>query len=593
MMTTQEAIAYIENYTWSTTRLGLGRTKELLEKLGDPQKRLKFVHVAGSNGKGSTCAMLDSILRAAGYRTGLYTSPYIQDFCERMRVDGENISGETLARLTERVKRIADAMDDHPSQFELVTAIAMAYFLEAGCDVVVLEVGMGGALDSTNAIDAPEVAVITNLALEHTEYLGHTLAEIAATKGGIIKRGCSVVAYPNAPEVTDVIERICRELETPLTWADFDAIRPVADSLDGQVFDYVNQSGLQIPLLGSHQLKNAATALTVVAALRARGWQIEDQAVREGLSATKWPARFEVLHRVPLFLLDGGHNPQCAEALAACVEKYLPGEKPVFLMGVLADKDFDAMLETVLRLGRRFICLTPENPRALSAGALCDSIREKDGEAEAAKDIPDGIRLALESGAPVVAFGSLYLAGAIRTAFPRAIKKHQRKTAIAGREALSPTERAEKSERIVEAVRALPAYQRAKTVMVYSAVGAEVDLAALAADGKRFCYPLCRNKTEMDAYLPGGWQTGAFGIKEPDPARSEYVTPEEIDLVLCPCAGFDGNGNRVGMGAGYYDRYLPQCRNAAIYAVAFEAQRLEQVYTDEHDRKMDGVITEL
>ena len=167
-MTAEEAIAYIENYTWSTTRLGLDRTRELLYKLGDPQKRLKFVHVAGSNGKGSTCAMLDSILRAAGYRTGLYTSPYIQDFCERMRVGGENISGETLARLTERVKDIADAMEDHPSQFELVTAIAMQYFLEAGCEIVVLEVGMGGALDSTNAIDAPEVAVITNLALEHT-----------------------------------------------------------------------------------------------------------------------------------------------------------------------------------------------------------------------------------------------------------------------------------------------------------------------------------------------------------------------------------------------------------------------------------------
>ncbi len=592
MMTAQEAIAYIENYTWSTTRLGLGRTKELLQKLGDPQKRLKFVHVAGSNGKGSTCAMLDSVLRAAGYRTGLYTSPYIQEFCERMRVDGENIPGGTLAALTERVKAIADQMEDHPSQFELVTAIAMQYFSDAGCDIVVLEVGMGGALDSTNAIDAPEVAVITNLALEHTEYLGHTLGEIAATKGGIIKRGCSVVAYPNVPEVTDVIEALCREQEAPLTWADFDAIRPVADSLDGQVFDYVNQKRLQIPLLGAHQLKNAAMALTVVDTLRARGWNISDEAVRRGLASTKWPARFEVLHRAPLFLLDGGHNPQCAEALAGCVEKYLPGEKPVFLMGVLADKDFDAMLETVLRLGRRFICLTPDNPRALSAAALCEAIRAKGGEAEAAADIPDGIRLALASGAPVVAFGSLYLAGAIRTAFPRAIKRHQRKTAIAGREGLSPAARAEKSARIVEAVRALPAYQNAKTVMLYSAVGAEADLAALTADGKRFCYPLCTSKTEMEAYVPCAWKTGAFGIPEPDPEQSELVPPEEIDLVLCPCAGFDGDGNRVGMGAGYYDRYLPRCRNAAIYAVAFEAQRLELVYTDEHDRKMDGIITE-
>ena len=181
-MTTKEAIDYIENYTWSTTRLGLDRTRSLLRQLGDPQKELKFIHVAGSNGKGSTCAMLESILRTAGFRTGLYTSPYIQDFCERIRVGGENIPGDALAAITERVRDIADAMEDQPSQFELVTAIAMVYFREAECDLVVLEVGMGGALDSTNVIDVPEVAVITNLGLEHTEYLGKTLSEITAAK---------------------------------------------------------------------------------------------------------------------------------------------------------------------------------------------------------------------------------------------------------------------------------------------------------------------------------------------------------------------------------------------------------------------------
>ena len=192
-MTPQEAISYIENYTWSTTRLGLGRTRELLHAIGDPQKKLKFIHVAGSNGKGSTCAMLDAILRHAGYRTGLYTSPYIQDFCERMQVNGQNIPGEDLARITEQVRIHADVMEDHPSQFELVTAVAMQYFLEEHCDIVVLEVGMGGALDSTNVIDSPEVAVITNIGLEHTEYLGNTLSLIAEAKGGIIKPGCTAV----------------------------------------------------------------------------------------------------------------------------------------------------------------------------------------------------------------------------------------------------------------------------------------------------------------------------------------------------------------------------------------------------------------
>ena len=208
-MTPQEAIDYIEHYGWSTTRLGLERTRELLQRLGEPHKRLKFVHVAGSNGKGSTCAMLDAILRAAGYRTGLYTSPYIQNFCERIRVDGENIPGEALADVTERVRAAAEQMEDHPSQFELVTAAAMLYFAERACDVVVLEVGMGGELDSTNVIDAPEVAVITNIGLEHTEYLGDTLEKIAATKAGIIKTAA-------APCATTARRRLRRSCAAPV-----------------------------------------------------------------------------------------------------------------------------------------------------------------------------------------------------------------------------------------------------------------------------------------------------------------------------------------------------------------------------------------
>ena len=207
-MTCEEAVAYIENYTWSKSRLGLERTRALLHALGDPQKRLKFVHVAGSNGKGSTCAMLERILRAAGYRTGLYISPYIQDFCERIQLAGESIPRDRLAAVTERVAAVADVMEDHPSQFELVTAIGMVYFAEEAADVVVLEVGMGGALDSTNVIDAPEVAVLTNIGLEHTEYLGDTIAAIAETKAGIVKPGCACVCYDGAPEATDVIRRV-------------------------------------------------------------------------------------------------------------------------------------------------------------------------------------------------------------------------------------------------------------------------------------------------------------------------------------------------------------------------------------------------
>ncbi|MBE6996792.1 MAG: bifunctional folylpolyglutamate synthase/dihydrofolate synthase [Ruminococcaceae bacterium] len=419
-MTAQEAIDYIEQYTWSTTRLGLDRTRELLKKLGDPQKKLKFIHVAGSNGKGSTCAMLSAIARAAGYRTGLYTSPYIQDFCERMQVDGQNVPGEVLAEITERVKAIADAMADHPSQFELVTAIALEYFYEAKCDIVVLEVGMGGALDSTNAIDAPEVAVITNIGLEHTEYLGDTLEAIAATKAGIIKPGCHAVCYDGAPEVTEVVKAVCAEKKVPLRCVDFARMEPVAETLAGQTFRWDGKEK-RVALLGPHQLHNTATVLETVEALRERGWAIPDAAVDAGLAAVQWPARLEVLRQKPLFLLDGGHNPQCAEALAAAIEKLLPGQKVVFLLGVLADKDYPQILDIVAPYAKKFICLTPFSDRALPARKLAEFLKARGLEASACgSDVARGIRAAEKAAGrrgAVVAFGSLYLAGHVRGVF--------------------------------------------------------------------------------------------------------------------------------------------------------------------------------
>jgi len=417
-MTPQEAIDYIEQYTWSTTKLGLERTRSLLHALGDPQKKLKFIHVAGSNGKGSTCAMLAAILQAAGYRTGLYISPYIQNFCERMQIDGENVPGDKLAEITERVRVIADAMEDHPSQFELVTAIAMEYFYEGGCDIVVLEVGMGGALDSTNAIDAPEVAVITNIGLEHTEYLGDTLEKIAATKAGIIKSGCSAVCYDGAPEVTAVVKAVCEEKNVPLYCVDFGRMEPIAETLDGQTFRFDGEE-MRVALLGPHQLHNTAAVLSTVEALRDRGWKIPDECVRAGLAGVKWPARLEVLNRDPLFLLDGGHNPQCAEALAAAVDKLLPGKKVVFLLGVLADKDYPQIMDIVMPYAKKFVCMTPFSGRALPANQLRDFLKSKGAAASACgSDVAHGIRAAQKAAGKrgaVVAFGSLYLAGHIRT----------------------------------------------------------------------------------------------------------------------------------------------------------------------------------
>lgn len=415
-MTAEEAIEYLERPVWGSTRLGLERTCELLARLGDPQKRLKFVHVAGSNGKGSTCAMLEEILRRSGYRTGLYTSPYVLSFCERMRVNGQDIPGETLAEVTEAVKAAADTMEDHPSQFEMVTAAALEYFARSGCDIVVLEVGMGGATDGTNVIDAPEVAVITNIGLEHTEYLGDTLEQIAAVKGGIIKTGCRAVCYDGAPEANRVLADICREKEVPLTRADFSALEPLTRSLEGQTFRCKGQT-FSLKLTGPHQLCNAAVVLETVDCLRDRGWNIPAEAVREGLAHVSWPARMELLGTGPIMLVDGGHNPQCAQMLRGSLEQLLPGRKVVFLTGVLADKDYPRIMATLRPLAQEFVCLTPQNDRALPAQVLASYLREHGARAVACESIESGIKAAFSAAGPdgaVVAFGSLYLAGVVR-----------------------------------------------------------------------------------------------------------------------------------------------------------------------------------
>ena len=423
-MTVQEAIAYINDYTWSTSRLGLERTTELLRLLGDPQKRLKFVHVAGTNGKGSTCAMLASVLSCAGYRTGFYPSPYIEDFRERIQIDGEYIPEQALAGITERVAKAADSMEDHPSQFELITAIGMVYFAEEGCDIVILEVGMGGALDSTNVIDPPEAAVITNIGLDHTEYLGDTIEKIAATKAGIIKPGTRAVSYAQVPSVAAVLEADCAAKGVELRFAS--ACTPLSRSLDGQTFSYKGKR-YELALLGEHQLNNAAVVLETLETLRGIGYRISDAAVAEGLRTVRWPARFEVLSKDPLFILDGGHNPQCAEAIIRGIRDYVAdpdkGEKVTFLIGMLADKDYETTLRLIRPYGGCYVCITPASPRALPASELADTISrmyDDDGEMIPVtwrEKLEDAITAAVETGLPVIAFGSLYSAGALRRTF--------------------------------------------------------------------------------------------------------------------------------------------------------------------------------
>ncbi|MFR5420560.1 MAG: bifunctional folylpolyglutamate synthase/dihydrofolate synthase [Oscillospiraceae bacterium] len=338
-MTIEQAMELIHGVEWRGSRPGLSRVRELLHRLGDPQDGLQFVHIAGTNGKGSTAAMLASILRAAGYTTGLFTSPYLERFAERMQVNGAPVPDAEFAAVCQTLQPCIAAMDDPPTEFELVTAAAMLWFRRRGCDVVVLEVGLGGRLDATNVIAAPACAVITNIGLDHTEILGGTLAQIAREKAGILKPGTCAVSYPQAQEVRSVLREICAQRGIPLTEVDVSAIVPLTDSVDGQTFTY-RGAEYALPLLGAHQLRNAAVALETVAALRARGWRIPDAAVHAGLAQVRWPARFELLRRAPWFVLDGGHNPQCAQTVADNLARYFPGRRITLLVGVLADKDY-------------------------------------------------------------------------------------------------------------------------------------------------------------------------------------------------------------------------------------------------------------
>ncbi|MFQ7010947.1 MAG: bifunctional folylpolyglutamate synthase/dihydrofolate synthase [Oscillospiraceae bacterium] len=337
-MTIEQAMELIHGVEWRGSRPGLSRVRELLHRLGDPQDGLQFVHIAGTNGKGSTAAMLASILRAAGYTTGLFTSPYLERFAERMQVNGAPVPDAEFAAVCQTLQPCIAAMDDPPTEFELVTAAAMLWFRRRGCDVVVLEVGLGGRLDATNVIAAPACAVITNIGLDHTEILGGTLAQIAREKAGILKPGTCAVSYPQVPEVRSVLREICAQRGIPLTEVDVSAIVPLTDSVDGQTFTY-RGAEYALPLLGR---TSCATRPSRSRRWRrcARGWRIPDAAVHAGLAQVRWPARFELLRRVPWFVLDGGHNPQCAQTVADNLARYFPGRRITLLVGVLADKDY-------------------------------------------------------------------------------------------------------------------------------------------------------------------------------------------------------------------------------------------------------------
>ena len=418
-----ETLEYIHSVKWQGSKPGLERTRELLASLGNPEKSLKFVHIAGTNGKGSTAACIESVLRQSGYTTGLYISPYILRFNERMQVNGVQITDEELVRMTDEIRPYADAMKDPPTEFELITALAMKHFLRKNCDIVVLEVGLGGELDSTNVIDTPEVAVITAIGYDHVKELGPTIADIAGAKAGIIKQGGDVVVYGHDAEAAEVFLRISAKRSARLRVTDFSRITHEEFSLNGAGFRFSPYGDIALPLAGTYQPKNAALAITALEVLKEKGYKISDADIVSGLAKVRWPGRFEILGRKPVFVLDGAHNPQGIKATADSLRRFFGDRKIVFIIGVMADKDVDSMIEYIAPLAEAFIAVRPDNPRAMDTKTLGDKLSCYGIPVSARASIKEGVAEAMsragEDGV-ICALGSLYFSADIRKSYSTA-----------------------------------------------------------------------------------------------------------------------------------------------------------------------------
>lgn len=413
-MNCAEAIEYIHSINWCFCKPGLDRITKLCDMLGDPQKELKFIHVAGTNGKGSFCSMLDSVLRRAGYKTGMFTSPYIRYFNERICFDGKPISDEDLAEITSFVRPLADSMEEKPTEFELITAIGLEYFRRRKCDVVILETGMGGRLDSTNIIDAPLLSVITGISLDHTAYLGDTVEKIAYEKAGIIKKGSPVLFGGNDGKAMEVIRDYAAEVGSQFYVTDRGKINNVRADLDGTVFDFEELRDIRLGLLGLYQPLNAANVKTAVDILnRTEVLNIPTEAVYAGFRDAVWYARFELLGKCPAVIYDGAHNPEGIAAAVKSIRAYFPDKKVYVLSGVMKDKDYNCIAADLSSVASRAFTVTPDNPRALDAKEYASVLSAHGIDALPFDDLENGLRAALEAAkrddTPLICLGSLYM----------------------------------------------------------------------------------------------------------------------------------------------------------------------------------------
>lgn len=424
-MTYSEAMSYIESVSKRGIVLGLDTTRELLKRLGNPQDKLKFVHIAGTNGKGSTLAVISEILTTAGYRTGRYISPAIHSYNEKIQINGEFISNAAIACIVDVVKQACDMMVEdgfeHPTVFEIETAVAFIYFLNEQCDIVVLETGMGGMYDSTNVINTTLCAVLTSISLDHVGMIGNNISEITRCKAGIIKPGCQVVLYSQDKCVEDIVKNVAWDLGVKVNVNKTDEIYVKEDSIYGQCFDYYEFKSITTSLLGEHQRYNISVAIEVCKVLRTFDYNISDEDIISGIANARWQGRFDVISNRPLIIADGAHNPDGAKTFVKSVEKYLDGYVKIFVMGVLKDKDYNTIIELTKPYADAIITINPDNARALSDVELKDAVMAN-GDSKipviAAGRIESGIEMATQIAmqlnnerTAIVVFGSLSFLG--------------------------------------------------------------------------------------------------------------------------------------------------------------------------------------
>lgn len=380
-------------------KINLDAIRELLKRLGSPEKNLKYIHVAGTNGKGSTCAFLRHILTESGIKTGSFTSPVLKSFEEQIRVDGQEIKKEDVGRLMYTVKVEAENMClegyPAPSQFEQVLALALLYFNRQECELVILETGMGGTMDATNVIPVPELAVITTISYDHMQVLGNTLEEIAEQKAGIIKEKGAVLVTAQKSGVMRILEERCRQKRAALTVARIP--QKTGGNLKGQQFSLDGLGEFQIPFAADYQIQNAALAIEAALFLRKRGYPVSMDTIKSGLCRTRWKGRFEIIQENPVLVVDGGHNVQGAEVLAGNLRRLFPGKNIYFVVGVLADKQYTQMMEQLFPLAGKFYSVTPPSARALDKEILAEYLRTKGAVAEAAESVSSAISEAVQA----------------------------------------------------------------------------------------------------------------------------------------------------------------------------------------------------